>query len=146
MLRSGGPLPEPAEPAEEEAMKAIVQDSYGTADVLELEDIDKPMAGSGDVLIRVHAASAFIGDWHVMTGLPYLIRMVSGLREPKTRVRGQDVAGSVEAVGTDVTRFELGDEVFGTCNGSFAEYATARTDKIAPKPVNLTFEQSATVP
>jgi len=127
-------------------MKAIVQDSYGTADVLELEDIDKPMAGSGDVLIRVHAASAFIGDWHVMTGLPYLIRMVSGLREPKTRVRGQDVAGSVEAVGTDGTRFELGDEVFGTCNGSFAEYATARTEKIAPKPVNLTFEQSATVP
>jgi NADPH:quinone reductase-like Zn-dependent oxidoreductase len=134
------------EPAEEDAMKAIVQDNYGTADVLELEDIDKPVAGSGDVLIRVHAASAFIGDWHVMTGFPYLIRMVSGLREPKTRVRGQDVAGRVEAVGTDVTQFELGDEVFGTCNGSFAEYATARTDKIAPKPGNLTFEQSATVP
>jgi NADPH:quinone reductase-like Zn-dependent oxidoreductase len=127
-------------------MKAIVQDSYGTADVLELEDIDKPVAGSGDVLIRVHAASGFIGDWHVMTGLPYLIRMVSGLREPKTRVRGQDVAGRVEAVGTDITRFELGDEVFGTCNGSFAEYATARADKVAPKPVNLTFEQSAAVP
>ena len=127
-------------------MKAIAQDSYGTADVLELEDIDKPEAGSGDVLLRVEAASAFIGDWHVMTGLPYLIRMVSGLREPKTRVRGQDVAGRVEAVGSDVTRFQPGDEVFGTCNGSFAEYATARADNVARKPANLTFEQSAAVP
>lgn len=127
-------------------MKAIVQESYGTADVLELEDIDKPLAGNGDVLIRVHAASAFIGDWHVMTGLPYVFRMVNGLREPKTRVRGQDVAGRVEAVGTGVTRFQPGDEVFGTCNGSFAEYATARADKVAPKPANLTFEESAAVP
>jgi len=130
-------------------MKAIVQDSYGTADVLELEDIDKPMAGSGDVLIRVHAASAHIGDWHIMTGLPYLIRVVVpdlGLRAPKAGVRGLDVAGRVEAIGKDVTRFQPGDEVFGICAGSFAEYATARTDKIAPKPVNLTFEQSATVP
>ncbi len=127
-------------------MKAIVQDSYGTANVLELEDIDKPVAGSGEVLLRVQAASAFIGDWHVMTGLPYLIRMVSGLREPKARVRGQDVAGRVEAVGEGVTRFHPGDEVFGTCNGSFAEYATARTVKVAPKPANLTFEQSAAVP
>jgi NADPH:quinone reductase-like Zn-dependent oxidoreductase len=127
-------------------MKAIVQDSYGTADVLELEDIDKPVASGGDVLLRVQAASAFIGDWHVMTGVPYLIRMVSGLREPKARVRGQDVAGRVEAVGEGVTRFQPGDEVFGICHGSFAEYATARTDKIAPKPANLTFEQSAAVP
>jgi NADPH:quinone reductase-like Zn-dependent oxidoreductase len=127
-------------------MKAIVQDSYGTADVLELEDIDTPVAGGGDVLLRVQAASAFIGDWHVMTGLPYVFRLVNGLREPKARVRGQDVAGRVEAVGEGVTRFQPGDEVFGVCDGSFAEYATARTDKIAPKPANLTFEQSAAVP
>ncbi|TMK49355.1 MAG: NAD(P)-dependent alcohol dehydrogenase [Actinobacteria bacterium] len=127
-------------------MKAIVQDKYGTADVLELQEIDVPVVGGGDVLLRVQAASAFIGDWHIMTGLPYLIRAVSGLRAPKVRVRGQDVAGRVEAVGTDVTQFQPGDEVFGTCDGSFAEYAIARTDKVAPKPANLTFEQSATVP
>ncbi len=128
-------------------MKAIVQDRYGTADVLELEDIDKPVVGSGDVLLRVLAASAHIGDWHVMTGLPYLFRIAgNGLRAPKARVRGTDVAGRVEAVGKDVARFQPGDEVFGICDGSFAEYATARTDKVAPKPANLTFEQAATVP
>jgi len=127
-------------------MKAIVQDRYGTADVLELKDIDEPVVGDDDVLLRVLAASAFIGDWHIMTGLPYLGRLVIGLRAPKARVRGQDVAGRVEAVGERVTRFQPGDEVFGTCHGSFAEYATARPDKIAPKPVNLTFEQAATVP
>ena len=128
-------------------MKAIVQDRYGTADVLKLEDIDKPKAASGDVLLRVHAASAHIGDWHFMTGLPYLFRIAgSGLRGPKTRVRGTDVAGRIEAVGKNVTQFQPDDEVFGICNGSFAEYATARKDKVAPKPANLTFEQSATVP
>ena len=127
-------------------MKAIVQDRYGTADVLELKDIDEPVVGDDDVLLRVLAASAFIGDWHIMTGLPYLGRLVIGLRAPKSRVRGQDVAGRVEAVGERVTRFQPGDEVFGTCHGSFAEYATAREDKIAPKPANLTFEQAATVP
>ena len=127
-------------------MKAIVQDRYGTADVLELKDIDEPVVGDNAVLLRVLAASAFIGDWHIMTGLPYLGRLVLGLRAPKARVRGQDVAGRVEAVGERVTRFQPGDEVFGTCHGSFAEYATARPDKIAPKPVNLTFEQAATVP
>ena len=134
-------------PAWENAMKAIVQDRYGTADVLKLEDIDKPKAASGDVLLRVHAASAHIGDWHFMTGLPYLFRIAgSGLRAPKTRVRGTDIAGRVEAIGKDVTRFQPGDEVFGICDGAFAEYATARQDKIAPKPANLTFEQAATAP
>ncbi len=127
-------------------MKAMVQDRYGTADVLELEDIDKPEIGDDDMLVRVLAASAHIGDWHLMTGLPYLIRMVSGLRTPKARVRGSDVAGRVEAAGKDVTRFQPGDEVFGTCDGSFAEYAIVRQDKVAPKPANLTFEQAATVP
>jgi NADPH:quinone reductase-like Zn-dependent oxidoreductase len=127
-------------------MKAIVQDRYGAADVLELKEIDAPVVGDDDVLLRVLAASAFIGDWHIMTGMPYLGRLVIGLRAPKARVRGQDVAGRVEAVGERVTRFQPGDEVFGTCHGSFAEYATARPDKIAPKPANLTFEQAATVP
>jgi NADPH:quinone reductase-like Zn-dependent oxidoreductase len=127
-------------------MKAIVQDRYGTADVLELKDIDEPVVGDNAVLLRVLAASAFIGDWHIMTGLPYLGRLVLGLRAPKARVRGQDVAGRVEAIGERVTRFQPGDEVFGTCHGSFAEYATARPDKIAPKPANLTFERAATVP
>ena len=127
-------------------MKAIVQDRYGPADVLRLEDIEEPVAGADEVLVRALAASAFIGDWHIATGLPYAIRAVSGLRAPKNRVRGQDFAGRVEAVGERVTRFQPGDEVFGTCHGSFAEYATAREDKIAPKPATLTFEQAATVP
>ena len=127
-------------------MKAIVQDEYGSPDVLELRDIDEPVIASGDVLLRVHAASVFIGDWHIMTGLPLVFRAVNGLRAPKVRVRGQDVAGRVEAVGKDVTGFHAGDEVFGTCDGSFAEYAAARTNKVAPKPTNLTFEQAAAVP
>jgi NADPH:quinone reductase-like Zn-dependent oxidoreductase len=130
-------------------MRAIVQDTYGSPDVLELRDVDVPEVGTGDVLLRVHAASAHIGDWHVMTGLPYLIRLVVpglGLRGPKARVRGMDVAGRVEAVGRDVTLFKPGEEVFGIAKGSFAEYALAPQDKLAPKPANLTFEQAATVP
>lgn len=128
-------------------MKAIVQDTYGSADVLELRDIDTPVVGDDDVLVRVLAASVHIGDWHVMTGLPYMLRIIGfGLRKPKAGVRGQDFAGRVETVGTNVTQVQRGDEVFGICDGSFAEYATARTDKVAPKPANLTFEQAATVP
>jgi NADPH:quinone reductase-like Zn-dependent oxidoreductase len=127
-------------------MKAIVQDEYGSADALRFEDVEAPVAGQGEVLLRVRAASAFIGDWHVMTGTPYAIRLVSGLRSPKQRVRGQDVAGTVEALGEDVTGFLVGDEVFGVGVGTFAEYATARTDRLAPKPTNLSFEEAATVP
>ena len=127
-------------------MKAIVQDTYGSADVLRLDDVDAPPVGGGDVLVRVLAASVFIGDWHIMTGLPYVFRMVSGLRAPKVRVRGQDFAGRVEAVGRDVIRYRAGDDVFGTCDGAFAEFATARADKIVTKPANLTFDQAATVP
>ena len=127
-------------------MKAIVQDMYGSAEALQLEDIDRPAPGDGEVLVRVGAASLFIGDWHVMTGLPYVFRLVNGFGKPKVRVRGQDLAGTVETVGAGVTEFATGDEIFGTCNGSFAEYATARQDKIAPKPSNLTFEQAAAVP
>jgi NADPH:quinone reductase-like Zn-dependent oxidoreductase len=127
-------------------MRAVVQDRYGSADVLKLEDIDEPTARNGEVLVRVIAASAFIGDWHIMTGTPYAIRLVSGMRAPKQRVRGQDVAGSVEAVGEDVTQFREGDEVFGVAQGAFAEQTTARPDKLARKPANLSFEEAATVP
>jgi NADPH:quinone reductase-like Zn-dependent oxidoreductase len=129
-------------------MRAIVQDHYGeTVDVLRLEEIDPPQVGGDDVLVRVHAASVHIGDWHVMTGLPYLLRVVGfGFRAPKVRVRGMDVAGTVEAIGQNVTQFRAGDEVFGTCNGSFAEQATASADTLAPKPTNLSFEQAAAVP
>lgn len=128
-------------------MKAIVQDTYGSADVLELREIDKPEIGHDDVLLRVHAAGVDAGVWHVMTGLPYLIRIMGyGLRAPKTPVLGTDVAGRVEAVGKNVTQFEAGDEVFGLCHGAFAEYACAREDKIEPKPANLTLAQAAAVP
>jgi len=128
-------------------MRAIVQDRYGSSDVLTLQEIDKPQVGLDDVLVQVHAAGLHIGDWHVMTGQPYLMRLIGfGFRAPKARVRGIDVAGVVEAVGKNVTQFQAGDEVFGTCNGAFAEYACARQDMLAPKPVNLTFEQAAAVP
>jgi NADPH:quinone reductase-like Zn-dependent oxidoreductase len=127
-------------------MKAIVQDEYGSPDVLELRDIDKPEIADDEVLVRVRAAGVDRGVWHVMTGLPYPIRLAGyGLRAPKSPVPGADVAGVVEAVGNDVTRFQPGDEVFGIGKGSYAEYARAREDKLAPKPANLTFEQAAAV-
>ena len=130
----------------EGTMQAVVQDTCGSADVLRLARIARPEIGDDELLLRVHAASVHIGDWHVMTGLPYLLRVVSfGFRAPKARVRGMDVAGTVEAVGQDVTQFQAGDEVFGTCDGSFAD-AVARVDTLAHKPANLTFEQAAAVP
>ncbi len=128
-------------------MKAIVQDTYGSPDVLQLKEIDRPLVGDDEVLVRVHAAGVDQGVWHMMAGLPYLIRIAGfGLRTPKNPVRGYDVAGRVEAVGENVSRFQPGDEVFGTCRGSFAEYACARADRLAPKPASLTFEQAAAVP
>jgi NADPH:quinone reductase-like Zn-dependent oxidoreductase len=128
-------------------MKAIVQDTYGSPDVLQLREIDTPVVGDDEVLVRVHAAGVDQGVWHLTAGLPYLMRIAGfGLRAPKNPVRGYDVAGRVEAVGENVTRFQPGDEVFGTCRGSFAEYACARADRLAPKPANLTFEQAAAVP
>ncbi|MCH8902194.1 MAG: NAD(P)-dependent alcohol dehydrogenase [Chloroflexi bacterium] len=127
-------------------MKAIVQDTYGSPDVLELRDIDKPVVGDDDVLIRVHAAGVSPGVWHLMTGEPYLMRIMGfGLRKPKTRP-GIDVAGRVEAVGKDVTEFQPGSEVFGDCEGSFAEYVCAGEDRFVRKPANITFEQAAAVP
>ena len=127
-------------------MKAIVQDRYGEADVLHLEDIDTPTVGSGEVLLRVQAASLFAGDWHYMAGMPLAFRPASGLTKPRIRVRGRDVAGRVEAVGPGVTMFHVGDVVYGICDGAFAEFATAGVNKLAPKPANLTFEEAATVP
>ncbi len=130
-------------------MKAIVQDAYGSPDVLELRDIDRPEIGDDEVLVRVHAAGVNPGDWAVMGGLPYIARPVYGLRRPKNAIRGTDVAGTVEAVGTGVTRFRPGDEVFGWCGGlggAFAEYAAVSEGALAPKPANLSFEQAAAVP
>jgi NADPH:quinone reductase-like Zn-dependent oxidoreductase len=128
-------------------MKAIVQDAYGSADVLKLREIDKPEPNDGEVLLRVHAAGVDPGVWHLMTGRPYLVRAMGfGLRAPKIRVRGRDVAGVVESIGGNVTRFKVGDEVFGTAEGSFAEYVCAREDRLAPKPATLSFEQAAAVP
>jgi NADPH:quinone reductase-like Zn-dependent oxidoreductase len=128
-------------------MKAIVQDTYGSADVLEFRNVEEPVVGDRDVLLRVHAAGLDPGVWHLMTGLPYMVRFMGyGIRRPKIRIRGRDVAGTVKAVGRNVTRFRPGDEVFGICEGSFAEYASAREKKLALKPANLTFEQSATAP
>jgi NADPH:quinone reductase-like Zn-dependent oxidoreductase len=129
------------------AMKAIVQDVYGTPDVLRLDEVEKPQPKEGELLIRVRAAGVDPGVWHLMTGRPYLVRAMGfGIRAPKFRVRGRDVAGTVEALGTGVTRFKVGDEVFGVSDGSFAEYVSAREDKLAMKPANLTFEQAAVVP
>jgi NADPH:quinone reductase-like Zn-dependent oxidoreductase len=126
-------------------MKAIVQDRYGLQDVLELRDMEQPSIGDDQVLIRVHAASIHIGDWLVMRGVPRLMRMATGVRKPKNRVPGTDVAGTVEAVGKDVTGLRPGDEVFGWCAGAFAEFAVAPESQFVPKPANLTFEQAAAV-
>jgi NADPH:quinone reductase-like Zn-dependent oxidoreductase len=126
-------------------MKAIVQSRYGSADVLELQEVTTPVAGRDEVLLRVHAAGVDQGVWHLMAGLPYIVRLM-GLRAPRDRVRGADVAGHVEAVGANVTEFQPGDRVFGTCRGSFAEYACAARDKIAIAPANVTSNQAAAVP
>ncbi len=127
-------------------MKAIVQEKYGSADVLEFRDVDRPVAGDGEVLVRVRAAGVDPGVWHLTRGLPYPVRLVSGLRTPKAKVPGLDVAGQVEAVGPRVTSLKIGDEVFGTCDGAFAEYAVGREDRFAAKPSNLAFEEAAAVP
>jgi NADPH:quinone reductase-like Zn-dependent oxidoreductase len=133
--------------AAESTMQAVVQDTYGSADVLRLAQVPRPEISDDEVLVRVRAAGVHIGDWHVMTGQPYLMRVMGfGLRAPKARVRGLDLAGTVEAVGTDVTQFEVGDDVFGIGSGAFAEHAAAGVDALARKPANLTFEQAAAIP
>ena len=129
-------------------MKAIVQDTYGSADVLQLRDIAAPVPGRGEVLVRVRAAGADPGVWHMMTGVPYLMRVLGfGFRRPRVPVRGLALAGVVEAVGPEAGTFQPGDEVCGVCrSGSFAEYAVARQDQLVPKPAGLSFEQAAALP
>lgn len=126
-------------------MKAMVQDTYGSAEVLRARDIAKPEIGANDVLVRVRAASIHVGDWIVMTGSPFVMRFATGLRTPKSQVPGTDVAGTVEAVGAEVKELRPGDEVFGWCVGAFAEYASAPEGQFIKKPVNLTFEEAAAV-
>ena len=127
-------------------MKAMMQDRYGSAEVLELRDVEDPAVGDDDVLVRVHAAGCGPDVWHLMTGLPYLVRLMFGFRRLKVPVRGRDVAGRVEAVGANVTGFRPGDEVMGVVEGSFAELAIARPDKLVRKPAGLSFEQAAALP
>jgi NADPH:quinone reductase-like Zn-dependent oxidoreductase len=131
-------------------MTTIVQDTYGSTDVLNSGTLTRPVPKDNEVLVRVHAAGLHRGDCHVMTGLPYMIRIVvpnAGIvQNPKVPTRGMDLAGRVEAVGEHVTRFQPGIAVFGWRDGSFAEYACAPEDHLAPKPANLTFEQAAVLP
>ena len=132
-------------------MKAITSTKYGSPDELELKEIDKPVVEDDEVLVLVRAASVNAYDWHLIRGLPYIARLAGsglgfGLSKPKSNVRGRDVAGVVEAVGKNVKRFQSGDEVFGECDGTLAEYACASEDFFALKPTNLTFEEAAAMP
>ena len=131
-------------------MKAIVQERYGSSDVLELGDVDRPTPAAGEVLVRVRAAAVNARDWHLMRGDPYVARLMDpstlGLRGPKIKIRGTDFAGEVEAVGPGVTRFSPGDEVFGEVDRAFAEYVAVPDNVVGQKPANLTFEEAAAIP
>lgn len=127
-------------------MQAIVQDRYGSADVLDLREVDDPVVGEDGVLVRVHAAGCGPDVWHLMTGLPYFVRVMPGFYQMRAGVRGRDVAGTVEGVGPGVRDFEPGDEVLGIVEGSFAELAVGGPEKLIRKPPRLTFEQAAAVP
>jgi len=131
-------------------MKAIVYTKYGSPDVLQLKEVEKPVPKADEVLVKVQAASANPADWHLMRAEPFLARFANGLLKPKNTRLGADVAGSVEAVGSNVTQFKVGDDVFGEMAldtlGCFAEYVCAPEDLVALKPANLTFEQAAAVP
>lgn len=126
-------------------MKAIVQSRYGSPDVLRLEEIAKPVLKDDEVLVRVRAAAVNTGDWHLLRGVPYVMRLVFGLRGPRRKTPGLDISGQVEAVGGNVQQLRPGDEVFGWCKGAFAEYACTAENNLLPKPSNLTFEQAAAV-
>jgi NADPH:quinone reductase-like Zn-dependent oxidoreductase len=145
--RQNQPMPATPEARAAATMRAMVQERYGRAeDVVRLATTHRPTIGDDDVLVRVHAAGVDRGVWHVTTGLPYPVRLVSGLRVPKAEVPGTDVAGRVEVVGRDVATLRIGDDVFGVAEGSFAQYARARSDKLAPKPDHLSYEQAAAIP
>ncbi len=128
-------------------MRAMVYESYGSPDGLELRELPKPVPADDELLVRVRAASINPYDWHMLTGAPYVARISGGLRAPKRTILGVDFAGTVEAVGRDVTRFRPGDEVFGGRNGALAEYLCVREQRaVAPKPPNVSFEQAAAAP
>lgn len=127
-------------------MQAIVQERYGSADVLELREVPEPVAGEGEVVVRVHAAAVGRAAWHLMTGLPYMVRPALGLLAPRQRVFGVDLAGRVASLGPGARRFQVGDRVYGMGRGTFATYACTGEDRLAPMPANLTFEQAAAVP
>jgi NADPH:quinone reductase-like Zn-dependent oxidoreductase len=130
-----------------ETMRAVVQDGYGEAEVLRPDTLPRPSPADGEVLLRVHAAGVDRGAWHLMTGLPYPVRLVGyGVRAPRTPVRGRELAGRVESVGAGVTAWRPGDEVFGIGEGCFAEFACARADRLAPMPAGLTPVQAAALP
>src|SRR6266576_2309769 len=135
---------------EETHMRAIVYTEYGSPDVLQLKEVEKPTPKDNEVLVKVHAASVNASDWHLMRGTPFLARFVNGLQKPKNTKLGADVAGRIEAVGRNVTQFQGGDDVFGCIPihelGSFAEYVCAHEDALALKPAEMTFEQAAAVP
>ena len=127
-------------------MRAVVQDRYGSSEVLRLARVARPVLGDNQVLLHVNAAGLDRGTEHLMTGKPYVARLFVGLRKPKNPIPGRDAAGTVAAVGSSVTRFAIGDEVYGVAPGSFAEYAVAPEDKLARKPENLSFAQAAAIP
>src|SRR3954454_1198849 len=148
-VQRGQPGAQPAVPPACRVMRAVVQDRYGPApeDILRLAEVDRPTFGDDEVLVRVRAASVDRGSWHFMSGLPYPMRLAGfGLRRPKYANPGRSLAGTVDTVHAGVTGFSPGDDVYGTCNASSAEYATVPTGQLAPKPTNLTFEQAAAVP
>src|SRR5256714_5122567 len=127
-------------------MKAIVYTHYGSPDVLQFIETEKPVPNAGEILVKIYAASANPLDWHLMRGAPFLARLEGGLRKPKAPRFGADLAGRVEAVGSTVTQFQLGDEVFGAWTGIFAEYATVPENRVALKPANRSFEEAAAIP
>jgi NADPH:quinone reductase-like Zn-dependent oxidoreductase len=127
-------------------LKAVVQSEYGSPDVMELRDIDTPVIGDNEVLVRVRAAAVNPPDWAGVHGVPYIVRLAFGVRRPKLGVRGSDMAGVVDAVGKNVIGLRVGDEVFGRGVGTFAEYAVAPEEHLVTKPANVTFEQAAGVP
>jgi NADPH:quinone reductase-like Zn-dependent oxidoreductase len=127
-------------------VRAIVQDAYGDSEVLRVDDLPIPEPGEGEVRVAVRAAGVNMADWHLMTGRPLLVHAFAGMRAPKRRVRGQDVAGVIDAVGSGVTSFVVGDEVFGEANGSFAEFVVTGIEQLVFKPANVSFEQAAAIP
>ena len=135
---AASPVPMPAR-----TMRAITQSVYGTADTWTIDEVPHPVIEAGQVLVKVSAAGLDRGTWHLMTGTPYAMRLALGFRGPKTAVPGIDLAGTVVAVGTGVTRFKVGDDVFGIGKGTYAEFAAVREDKLARRPSNLPFEQAA---